>query len=262
MSNNEEKKSSIGKVIFWLGAISSCIAIFVFITGYQSIVDFFEKSPTSIPVIVVTVNVSQPTAIPPTTAPSLPQTVTVYTQRTDGEVLSLWCNSDWDMCRNAPVSNGMWEGLQVTTIGTGYNEKGEFIIERAFLFFDTSQIPSNATVTGATLHLYSGQWQNGNKSIHVVRSYAEIPLSTSDYSRIEFISGGYVTFGNPLEWEKISLSTPALGWIVKGGNTKLALIHDNDLKNIAPSEAANDVLIATAEDQPHAPYLVINYVSP
>lgn len=191
---------------------------------------------------------------------STPQPVVVYAQQTDGEALVRWCNNDWLTCRTASAGNARWEGLSVSTIGATYDSKG-YTIERAFLFFDTSHIPLTAKMTSAILYVYTGQYLNGNKTIHVASSQAEIPLSSSDYSRVKFLSGGSVTFSSPFTWSDITLSEAAFDWIIKGGITKLALVHDNDLKDIAPTEA-NNVLISTAEDQSHAPYLLITYTLP
>lgn len=64
-----EEKSSVGKVIFWLGAISSCIAIYAFLSGNQSVRDIFaggNSSPASQeqPSIITNYEEPTPTSIP------------------------------------------------------------------------------------------------------------------------------------------------------------------------------------------------------
>lgn len=186
------------------------------------------------------------------------ETLTIYSNLTDGEVLNRWCSSDWNNCRNASTGNARWDNLTVGTIGATRGSGGDFTIQRIFLFFDTSSLPTNVQITGATLYVYAGQYQNGNKTIHIARSTAVTPLSTADYSRVEFVSGGSTTPNIPYSWMTINLNADALGWIVKGGTTRLALIHHMDLINIEPN-AANDVLVALAEDGQHRPYLVVTY---
>jgi hypothetical protein len=256
-----EKKNSTFDVIVGIAVIVTCIAAVLVVPEFRQWAgleqstspDILAQTPEPLPQAVDTATSS-------TIKPLIPHTVKVYAQPTDGEALFRWCDNDWATCRNANVGNARWEGLQVSTIGATYDAKG-FTIERAFLYFDTPQIPGNAVITSATLYLYSGQWQEGDKTIHVVSTYAEIPLTENDYSRINFVSGGSIIFGNPSKWENITLKASALDWIVKGGITKIALVHDNDLRNVAPS-TPNNVLIATAEDQSHSPYLVIDYNSP
>jgi hypothetical protein len=187
-------------------------------------------------------------------------TMTVYGQLDDGEAYYLNCSLGWTACRNSPSGNGSWTGLPVSTIGADYSS-GNFTIERAFLYFDTSSIPAGANITSSTLMVYAGQWQNGSKTVHVVRSTAGIPLSGTDYGKVQFQSGGSVTFPAPLNWATIDLNSSGLSWITVGGMTKLALIHDADLLNVAPA-ASNNVLSATAEDQTHRPYLMITYFLP
>ena len=187
-------------------------------------------------------------------------TVNIYSNLEDGEALYSNCTPGWTACRNSSTGNARWAGLQVSTVGATYNSGG-YQIQRAFLYFDTSSIPSNAIITDGKLMLYAGQWQNGSKIIHLVRSIAGIPLTAADYGRISFESGGSVAFPAPYNWATINLNQAALSWIAKGNTTKLALIHDKDLANIAPT-VTNDVLIATAEDTAHKPYLVLTYYLP
>jgi hypothetical protein len=158
------------------------------------------------------------------------------------------------------AGNNRWEGLHVSTVGAGHNSGG-YTIERAFLYFDTTAIPANAVITDAKLMLYTGQCQNGSTTIHLVHSTAGNTLSAADYGKIEFQSGGSLLSPIPLSWATINFNPTARTWIAKDGTTKLALIHNNDLSNITPT-AANDVLVATAEDTTHEPYLVLTYYLP
>ncbi|MEW5868517.1 MAG: hypothetical protein AB1894_04525 [Chloroflexota bacterium] len=186
---------------------------------------------------------------------------TIYGQTTDGEVLNLNC-SDWLTCRNASSGNARWQDMTVGTVGAGFSSSNStYLVERVFLFFDTSIIPSNANISSATLHLHSGQFLNGNNKIHMVPSTALIPLSISDFSRFSFISGGAVTPISPNAWMTVNFNSTALGWIVKNGLTKLALLNDLDLYNITPT-SSNDVLVGLGEDSLYKPYLTIIYTLP
>ncbi|MEW6499215.1 MAG: hypothetical protein AB1589_43040, partial [Cyanobacteriota bacterium] len=170
--------------------------------------------------------------------------------------------SDWLTCRNASSGNARWQDMTVGTVGAGFSSSNStYLVERVFLFFDTSIIPSNANISSATLHLHSGQFLNGNNKIHMVPSTALIPLSISDFSRFSFISGGAVTPISPNAWMTVNFNSTALGWIVKNGLTKLALLNDLDLYNITPT-SSNDVLVGLGEDSLYKPYLTIIYTLP
>ncbi len=176
----------------------------------------------------------------------------------DGEVLNRFCTDDWETCRS--VANANWQDLEVSSIGGSFGSDG-YLIERTFLFFDTREIPSSANIESATLFVYAGQWLNGDTTIHAVLSNANTPISTSSYNKFLSESGGSVALSTPFDWANITLNQNALNWITPNGVTKLALIHENDLYNITPSEQ-NEVLIATGEDSINRPYLMITYTVP
>lgn len=210
---------------------------------------------------VIFVDIKRTTVeIPPTVTNREPQSITenFYSLPADGEVLNRFCTDDWETCRS--VANANWQGLEVASIGGSSGSDG-YLIERTFLFFDTSAIPSSATIQSATLYVFAGQWLNGNTTIHVVPSSANTPLSTSSYNKFSNESGGSVALNTPFDWASIILNQSALSWITSNGITKLALIHENDLYDITPSEQ-NEVLIATGEDSINRPYLTITYTAP
>jgi len=186
-----------------------------------------------------------------------PQTITAISSVDDGEVLNVYC-TNWETCRNAPSSNQFWEGLEVGTVGASFASGYDFIVQRTFYFFDTSSIPAGAQIIQATLNVYVSEWKNGNDTVHVVRSTADIPLDTDDFSKFENVSGGSANPFSTYSWMRIDLDEAALDWIVKGDTTKLALIHDFDLNNIEPV-GRNDVLMAMSEDSESRPYLEITY---
>lgn len=188
-----------------------------------------------------------------------PIVTTVYDQITDGEVLYLNC-SVWSTCRNAATGNANWQNLGVGTVGAGYAAPN-YTIQRVFLFFDTSSIPSSANITSIVLNVFAGQYQNGTKTFHVVPSTAAIPLSTADFNKISFVSGGAVTPTSLNSWVSINFNPTALTWIIKGGLTKVALLNEYDVYNVVPT-ITNDITVGLAEDTSHKPYLIITYSMP
>jgi hypothetical protein len=184
---------------------------------------------------------------------------TVYSQLADGEVLKVGC-ATWMGCRGATSGNGAYTGFSGATVDSTYNS-GEYFIKRVFLYFDTSTLPVDATIHSAILHLYAGPWHNGSvRRVHAVKSTQAEPLSVSDFSRVSFISGGFADLVANT-WIQIPLNTTGQTWVVKGGTTKIALIHDLDLNNVVPNEVNNSI-ISMAEDSAHQPYLRIQYSMP
>jgi fructose 1,6-bisphosphatase len=105
-----------------------------------------------------------------------------------------------------------------------------YFVKRIFLYFDTSPIPANALVKSANLNMYAGQFVNAHNTIHVIRSIAGVPLSNDDFAKVQLVSGGSATPQHN-SWMNINLNPVALDWIVKGGMTELALVHESDLNN-------------------------------
>ena len=199
-----------------------------------------------------------PTATPtPTSTPPAagPVTVTVHSQVTDGEVMNTDC-SDWTTCRNSSSGTYAWSSMSGGTVQAVYDD-GVYQVKRVFFDFDTSAIPPSAHIEGAVLNVYAANYLFGSTMVHVVRSNADIPLSVADFSRLEFVSGGAAA-PTTIGWMNISLNPSALNWLVPGGTTKLALVHDFDLNDSTPS-TRNSLLIAFAEDSQYRPSLVVTY---
>jgi hypothetical protein len=193
-------------------------------------------------------------------SPSIPvQTVTVYSRPDDGEVARGDC-ATWSECREATLGTfAYWTPIEAT-VGADL-ESGKYAIRRVYLYFDTSALPVNAAIQSATLNFYAGLWQNGsNLRVHAVPSTQGTPLDVSDFSHVTFTSGGFADLA-PSQWFQIPLNATGLTWLVKGGITRIALVHDLDLNNVAPA-GANNFVISMSEDLAHQPYLTVQYTVP
>jgi hypothetical protein len=186
-------------------------------------------------------------------------TLTSISQASDGEVGNTNCNS-WDQCRNAAQGNLAYSTFEGATVASRY-EAGKYDVKRVFFTFDTSAVPVNATIVSARLNFYAGPYQNGStRRVHVVDSFQGVPLTSSDFNHIGFISGGFADLVSDT-WKQIPLNPTGLTWIVKGGVTKFALIHDLDLNNVTPSDG-NDSIISMSEASGYQPTLVLQYTLP
>lgn len=182
----------------------------------------------------------------------------VFSMAADGELGNISC-TNWLTCRNSITGNFLMNGYAQGTVDSSW-VSSQFSIKRIFLFFDTSSIPTNATITGVVLHVYADQFLAGNTTLYIVNSTAPIPLTNDAFNKVSYVPGGsYTASGN--SWMNISLNNTGMMWIIKGGITKLALLHQNDLLNSAPL-SANNVLVGLFESSQDKPYLTINYSLP
>ena len=177
----------------------------------------------------------------------------------DGEVGNTGCAS-WEQCRDAPAGNQAYSTYAGATVAARL-EAGKYDVKRVFLAFDTSSLPPGASILSASLNFYAGPFQNGpTLRVHVVEASHAEPLGNADFSRVGFFSGGFADLAADT-WMQVTLNDSALTWIVKGGLTKLALMHDLDLLDQAP-DVANDSFIAMSEDAGHQPFLEVEYIVP
>jgi hypothetical protein len=211
---------------------------------------------------VMTDWVSGKTLRPETYRLYLPLTLSAYAPplvfrslEEDGEVGRLSCQ-DWASCRNAAYGSFVWSDFAYSSVNADYGVD-DYVIKRTFLRFDTSVLPENARIDSAILHVYSGSGQAGRTGVHLVNSDQGESLSTGDFDSVGFQSGGSADF-LPGAWVEIPLNAAGKTWIERGGVTELALIHDLDLRNIAPTEE-NSASLALHENGELAPYLSIRY---
>lgn len=188
-----------------------------------------------------------------------PATINAPAQTGDGEVISI-CSVDWAACRDSAAGNAAWTTYDSATLGASRYPDGHYEIKRVFLRFDTSALPANALITGAVLRIHAGQFlEGGDRRLHVTQGMQMEPLSGGDFSRVGFQTGG---FGDvqPNTWLEIPLSQPALNWITRGGITRLAVLHELDWSDSAPS--THNTLLVDMAESPNPPLLTVHYQQP
>ncbi len=175
-----------------------------------------------------------------------------YSLADDGEI-SKTGQATWSEARDATVGSGMYTGTVENTIASSLSG-GLYSVYRIFMFFDTTAIPAGVTIKEVKLIYYAGFWQTNSPKFYVVASTANKPMTTDDFDQ-----RGSVSFGSDTpptaSWRTINFNQSGIDAIVKGGITKLALIHDNDYTNTAPT-VANDLVVRMTEDT-NKPYLSI-----
>jgi hypothetical protein len=185
--------------------------------------------------------------------------LTAQAQTDDAEIGNIQCKQAWAECARPQRGNYLVTNYQWGTVSADKYDDG-FNIRRIFLNFNTELIPSNAVITGATLHVYAGAYLTGATRLQVFASTAETPPTHADFPRIVEPALGT---GQPDRnaWLSIPLNEDGLQKIAKEGRTKFVLAHALDLGGVPPQEP-NNVLVALSESGGYAPYLVVDYHTP
>jgi len=143
-----------------------------------------------------------------------------------------------------------------------------FEVQRGALFFDTSSLPDDATISSAVLSLY-GKAKYGTVDFLITvvdGSVLHEPLVGADYGalRDQVVSGGtFHTSGfNTGGYNDIPLNETGIGWISKTGITKLGLRSSRDIAAIAPSTLEFVTVYPSEEGEGYRPKLVVTYTTP
>lgn len=119
---------------------------------------------------------------------------------------------------------------------------GIYSVSRAFLYFDTSNIPAGAIITEATVSLRV-QYDNSDEDFYVVIQgkplYPEYPVTDYSFYQANYGSannlGSNTSFLADVEgWFNIPLNTAGKTYIDQAGVTRFALRSSNDIAKIAP----------------------------
>ena len=150
-----------------------------------------------------------------------------------------------------------------------------YLIIRAFLFFDTSIIPDDATLTKAVLRLYLTskiEENSGQSTLHVVEGVQDDPLQLNDFGDhlSKTTSGGSIAYSVLPDVNNhfdISLNDTGKGWVNKTGITKLCLRVSGDIDNTVPTNAGagkNYIMWSSSEKgvESQRPKLIVYYNRP
>jgi len=157
------------------------------------------------------------------------------------------------------------DGGVALRIGQLYSSSSYFIY-RAFLFFDTSIIPDDATIINATLSIhiqtdastadFNVTVQNGQPT------YPHIPLQANDFYKGHYSGNGGSrnTAEAPSSgYWNITLNENGLSWIQKAGTTKLCLRSSRDINGIQPSNLEFLMIYTAEKGDAYAPKLYVTY---
>jgi len=186
-------------------------------------------------------------------------TLTISTSSSDGYLLTTGTN--YNTVRTATTSNGMTVNY---LIAIGQNKVSTtYSIDRGYVYFNTSALPSNAIIESATLSLYkAGDYSATDFDITVQNgqpTYPHDPLQSSDYNQAYYSGNGGTlnTVSLVNGYNDISLNSTGIGWITPSGWTKLCLRSSRDINGNAPTGSEYASFYASEHGSAYTPKLTI-----
>jgi hypothetical protein len=190
-------------------------------------------------------------------------TITIYTSASDSYRYNSTTNyqNSWQ----AATSNG-WISSNLITIGQS-KISSAYSINRGYVFFNTSAIPSNANIDNATLSLnkqsdssttdFKITVQNGQPT------YPHDPLQSSDYNKAHYSGNGgaYDTASLVNGYNNITLNSTGLTWINRTSWTKLCLRSSRDISGTTPTGNEYVAFYASEQGANYKPKLTITYIN-
>lgn len=194
---------------------------------------------------------------------------TSFTGSASDQSMQVGCIGVWSDARSSANGNpNSGTSLYVSSGKHGYCSGG-YVIERGYLYFDTSSLPDDATVTGVTLGLTSWSASSVDSTTLCVLSgmptYPHDPTVVSD-----FYFGNYPTYCGQLSigsfgtgyYTYMNLNSAASSSVSVTGTTKFNLVTGLDYSNVAPT-GENHVTVAAYEyGSGYAPTLSVTYTVP
>jgi len=142
--------------------------------------------------------------------------------------------------------------------------KGYYFVNRIFLKFDTTTIPSTATITSAKLRLYGqADYSVTDFYIRLQKWTGDTPIDTGDYNQFDgtnyddgnFYTSSWSTSG----YNDITISNYNL--ITKAGYTKICVRSSRDISSTTPSGEEYVFIYAYEQGTGYYPVLHIEYTT-
>jgi len=171
-------------------------------------------------------------------------------------------NHDYYTCRNADSGYDVYAGC---TVGQLYQALGVwYYTYRGFLYFDTSGIPNDAIITGATITFTSPLLGYPDRNFNIIirgASSASNPLVLDDYDLTHYNGDdlGKLTSGPPY-YQSFTLNDLGIAHINTSGTTQFVLLSERDIDNIPPT--GNEIVHYDAHIVHYEIKLTITYFEP
>lgn len=191
-------------------------------------------------------------------------TITSTDDNAAGEVSN--ANSNFSTARNAATGTSASPGD--SNCGTRASlSAGTWFIERGFLTYDLSSIPSNAVIVSAKVEIYfnSVSFQDAGAAWHVVEGTQSSSLTTADFNNLVFTSLGTIDLGavNQDAYNDVTLNSTGLTLVQSKFGTTLKMVHilSTDLNDTTPSGSGDELNVSSpASGEP--PKITVTYTVP
>jgi len=201
----------------------------------------------------------------PTSVLAADYSITINSSASDGQTYYASA-ANYSIAYNsstASVSAGSW----CLDLGQQYSG-GVYGIHRPFFYFDTSGIPSDATITSAILGLYGeADWSSTDFYITIqngMPTYPHDPFVDGDYNRLHYSGNGGWTYTNAFTlagYNTIDLNAEGKSWINKGGWTKFCVRSDREIAGTVPTTNEQVSIWTNEGDADKIPYLYVEYTT-
>lgn len=188
-----------------------------------------------------------------------------YSTTDDGYVEKIVTQSGhlWSECQGASEGTSASQDDSSYTGITADHNKSNFVCDRSFYWFNTSDIGIGSTITDASFKIYVTAVSNNTQICVMKGTMPSTILGTSNY--IAFDGSYYgkvaVSTSDLNKFYVITLDSTGINDIVKNGTTKIcAREYDHDYLNVAPASTTYTTTVNYADNITNIPFLDITYI--
>jgi hypothetical protein len=178
----------------------------------------------------------------------------------------------YDNVRASGTSNTLYNATTEANVGQSNNGGAptSYTVARSAFFFNTTDLPDNAVVTGGNFSLYStGTSYNmgaddGVQIVNGAPDYPSIPVVSSDYNATLYSgNGGSMLRNYSAGYHNLTLSADGCSWVNTTAITRFVLRSLDDIAGITPG-SINEILPIYYYEKGtgYWPLLYITYVIP
>jgi hypothetical protein len=202
--------------------------------------------------------------VAPSQAITIEKTRTFTSSSTDGYLETIDVTAYGD-ARNQSAADNKYASQTTWRVGQYKDVSSIYYVYRAYLYFDTSLLPPDASFSEATLSLYlSSDDSDTDYNVSIQNgqpTYPHDPLEKADYN-LDYYSGdggnrstSTLTSG----YWNITLTSTGITWLSLDGTTKLCVRSNHDIDNTAPTQKEYAIFYAAEQGADKAPKLYVTY---
>jgi len=151
---------------------------------------------------------------------------TYYATSEDGDIRGS-LSATWSTAMSTGSSiSASTTAIRVNTYASNEKSGTKYQIRRGFLYFDTSGLPDNATITSAEVSVYEYTW-NDSTSFVIQKGTQSSSLSSSDFAAYSGNHYGTITNSGSAKWHTFTLDSQGRADISLTGTTKYCIREYN-----------------------------------